>query len=68
MLWDVNGSFSFTKPTAEQIRNAHEYLDDFKDEIQLYTDTLRFIDFLAIWTLASMDLETRSVELMKAMR
>ncbi|KAI9236926.1 MAG: hypothetical protein BYD32DRAFT_462048 [Podila humilis] len=67
LLWDVNGSLSFTKPTVEQIRNAHEYLDDFKDEIQLYTDTSRFIDFLANWTSTSMDLETRIVELMKAM-
>lgn len=67
LLWDVNGSLAFTKPTVEQIRNAHNYLDDFKDELQLYTDTPRFIDFLANWTSASADLETRIVELMKAM-
>jgi len=63
----VNGSLAFTKPTVEQIRNAHNYLDDFKDELQLYTDTSRFIDFLTNWTSASADLETRIVELMKAM-
>ncbi|KAF9375959.1 hypothetical protein CPC16_000440 [Podila verticillata] len=67
LLWDVNGSLAFTKPTVEQIRNAHNYLDDFKDEIQLYTDTTRLIDFLANWTSTSTDLETRIVELMMAM-
>ncbi|KFH71703.1 hypothetical protein MVEG_01998 [Podila verticillata NRRL 6337] len=67
LLWDVNGSLAFTKPTVEQIRNAHNYLEDFKDEIQLYTDTSRFINFLANWTSTSTDLETRIVELMKAM-
>ncbi|KAI9240719.1 MAG: hypothetical protein BYD32DRAFT_458529 [Podila humilis] len=64
---DVNGSLAFTRPTVEQIRNAHNYLDDFKDEFQLYTDTSRFVDFLANWTSASADLEARIVELMKAM-
>ncbi|KFH71430.1 hypothetical protein MVEG_01729 [Podila verticillata NRRL 6337] len=67
LLWDVNGSLTFTKPTVEQIHNAYNYLDDFEDEIQLYTDISRFIAFLADWTSTSLDLETRIVELMKAM-
>ncbi|KAF8951652.1 hypothetical protein BGZ52_010451 [Haplosporangium bisporale] len=67
LLWDVNGSLTFTKPTVEQIHNAYNYLDDFEDEIQLYTGISRFIAFLADWTSTSLDLETRIVELMEAM-
>lgn len=50
LLWDVNGSLAFTKPTVEQTRNAYSNVNGFNDETQLYTDTSRFIDFLADWT------------------
>lgn len=67
LLWDVNGSVLFTKPTVDQIRNAHDYLADFKDEQQLYEDTSRFIDFLANWHSDATALETRIIDLMKGM-
>ncbi|KAI9233604.1 MAG: hypothetical protein BYD32DRAFT_465177 [Podila humilis] len=67
LLWDVNGSVLFTKPTVDQIRNAHDYLADFKDEQQLYEDSSRFIDFLANWHSDSTTLETRIIDLMKGM-
>ncbi|KAG0247777.1 hypothetical protein BG011_000926, partial [Mortierella polycephala] len=67
ILWDVNGSLSFTKPTVDQIRNAHNYLDDYEDELQIYSDTSKLIDFLANWSSRSTNVETRIVDLMKAM-
>ncbi|KAF9315390.1 hypothetical protein BG003_003098 [Podila horticola] len=67
LLWDVNGSLGFTKPTVDQIRNAHNYLDDYKDELQIYAETSKFIDFLSSWNSTSTNLETRIVDLMKGM-
>ena len=67
LLWDVNGSLGFTKPTVDQIRNAHNYHADYMDELQIYSETSSFIDFLASWNSNSTELETRIVDLMKAM-
>ncbi|GJJ75665.1 hypothetical protein EMPS_08023 [Entomortierella parvispora] len=67
LLWDVGGSLGFTKPTVDQIRNAHNYLDDYVDELQFYSQTSDFIDFLASWKSSSWYLETRIVDLMMAM-
>lgn len=67
LLWDINGSLGFTKPTVDQIRNAHNYLDDYKDELQIYEQTSKFIDFLSEWQSTSTKLEVRIVELMEAM-
>lgn len=67
LLWDVNGSLGFTKPTVNQIRNAHNYLDDYMDELQIYAETSKFVDFLNSWNSTSTQLEVRIVDLMKAM-
>ncbi|KAF9968959.1 hypothetical protein BGZ73_008965, partial [Actinomortierella ambigua] len=67
LLWDVNGSLGFTKPTVDQIRNAHDYLDDYRDELQIYAEASRLIDYLASWTSWSSDLGTRIVRLMEGM-
>ncbi|KAF8950051.1 hypothetical protein BGZ52_003934 [Haplosporangium bisporale] len=67
LLWDVNGSLGFTKPTVDQIRNAHNYLDDYMDELKIYAETSKFIDFLSSWKSTSTHLEDRIVDLMKAM-
>ncbi|KAF9970247.1 hypothetical protein BGZ73_007081 [Actinomortierella ambigua] len=67
LLWDVNGTLGFTKPTVDQIRNAHNYLDDYKDELQIYDQTTQLIDYLASWTSSSTDLSVRIVDLMQGM-
>ena len=67
LLWDVNGSLGFTKPTVDQIRNAHNYRNDYLDELEIYSQTSSFIDFLASWNSKSTDLGARIVDLMKAM-
>lgn len=67
LLWDVNGSLGFTKPTVDQIRNAHNYLDDYMDELQIYDQTSKFIDFLSSWNSTSTRLETRIIDLMTEM-
>jgi len=46
ILWDIGGALSFLPPTVKQIRNAHNYLDDFEDEIPMYLTTNTFIDIL----------------------
>ncbi|KAF9926148.1 hypothetical protein BGZ67_008254 [Mortierella alpina] len=67
VLWDVNGALGFTKPTVDQIRNAHNYLDDYIDELQIYEQTSKFIDFLSSWRSKSTALEVRIVNLMREM-
>ncbi|KAG0043384.1 hypothetical protein BGZ83_011470 [Gryganskiella cystojenkinii] len=67
LLWDVDGSLGFTKPTVDQIRNAHNYLADYMDELQIYSETSKFIEFLSSWTSPSTSLETRIMHLMKGM-
>eukprot|EP01102_Stenamoeba_stenopodia_P020636 TRINITY_DN8121_c0_g3_i2.p1 TRINITY_DN8121_c0_g3~~TRINITY_DN8121_c0_g3_i2.p1 ORF type:complete len:527 (-),score=138.73 TRINITY_DN8121_c0_g3_i2:59-1639(-) len=46
LLWDIGGALSFLPPTVKQIRNAHNYLDDFEDEIPMYLTTNTFISLL----------------------
>ncbi|KAF9897140.1 hypothetical protein BX616_006111, partial [Lobosporangium transversale] len=67
LLWDINGSLGFTKPTVDQIRNAHNYLADYEDELQLYSEASKLVEFLANWSSPSTNLGTRIVDLMKAM-
>ncbi|GFN84256.1 conserved uncharacterized protein [Plakobranchus ocellatus] len=49
LLWEIGGSLAFYPPNAYQKRNSHSYLLDAMDELQLYTDTEKLIDFLRQW-------------------
>lgn len=58
------------KPVTEQTsqpNKTYNYFTDFKVKLQIDSDPMQLIDFLASWTSASVDLESRIVELMKAM-
>lgn len=46
VLWDVDGHLAFRPPNVQQIRNAHDYLIDFKDELQLYEQADDLVHFL----------------------
>jgi len=46
MLWDIGGALAFLAPTVKQIRNAHNYLHDFEDEIPMYLATNTYIKLL----------------------
>ncbi len=39
LLWDLNASLCFSKPTVAQYRNLHNLLHDFIDELDLYLKT-----------------------------
>ena len=49
LLWDVNGHLAFRPPNVQQIRNAHDYLTDFKEELQLYEQADDLVHFLYRW-------------------
>ncbi|CAF0977024.1 unnamed protein product [Didymodactylos carnosus] len=49
LLWELKSSLTFHTASVLQIRNAHNYLIDFKDELPLYEDAERLIDFLRHW-------------------
>lgn len=50
LLWLLGHKVAFFPPNAVQVRNAHNYLEDFKDEDSVYTETQRLIAFLKAWT------------------
>jgi len=67
ILWDIDGELVFLPPTVEQHRNAHDYLDDFEDELDLYLNAEKLIRFLLSWTSSSKLLAERILDLSKAM-
>jgi hypothetical protein len=49
LLWEVAGVVSFLPPFVYQERNAHNYIKDFEEEQQLYTQSGALIQFLSKW-------------------
>lgn len=49
LLWQIGGQVTFLPPFVYQDRNAHDYMQDFHEELQLYTETERLIHFLLEW-------------------
>ncbi|GFR95441.1 conserved uncharacterized protein [Elysia marginata] len=50
LLWEIDGRLAFYPPNAYQRRNSHSYLEDAKEEDQMYRSTEKLLDFLAKWT------------------
>ncbi|MEO8581117.1 MAG: STELLO glycosyltransferase family protein [Patescibacteria group bacterium] len=46
MSWEIDSHLLFLSPCAYQLRNEHDYLKDFKDELPLYIETERTIEIL----------------------
>lgn len=46
LLWDVGGALTFLSATVNQVRNPHDYLVDFEQEIPMYMATENFIKLL----------------------
>lgn len=67
LLWQVGGQLTFLPPFVYQSRNAHDYLSDFKDELQLYTATEELIQFLTEWRPRTVDFMDQILELSVAM-
>jgi hypothetical protein len=68
MLWDIGAQLSFLPPTVIQIRNAHDYHEDFLDEIQFYEQAGSFVGFLQGWKSQAPHLFDRILSLAQAMQ
>jgi len=49
LMWLLNSTLSFHGPNAYQLRNSHSYLEDYKQETNMYTKTQELIQFLYEW-------------------
>jgi len=67
ILWDIGGEILFLPPSVKQIRNAHNYLEDFEDELDLYLKGEDLINFLINWSSSAEHLGERMIELAKGM-
>lgn len=67
LLWDINGVVAFRAPMVFQERNAHNYLHDFADEWQLYTQAEKLGSFLKNWHCPHTTIEERLKDLVHDM-
>jgi hypothetical protein len=67
ILWDIGGALSFRRPSVDQIRNVHDYLEDFESELQLYSEAGKLTHFLQHWTSPATSLRDRIYDLFSAM-
>lgn len=49
ILWELDCSLSFTEPLVDQVRNAHNYMKDFAEELDLYAKAGFLVHFLIHW-------------------
>lgn len=49
LLWMLGGNVLFAGPTVAQHRNAHSFLQDFNQEVQMYEQAGSLIRFLTAW-------------------
>jgi hypothetical protein len=50
LLWEIGGKLCFIPPTVIQHRNVHTLGHDYLDELDLYKDAGRLVDFLRDWS------------------
>ena len=49
LMWLLNSTLSFHGPNAYQLRNSHSYMDDYKQEKDMYLQAQDLIRFLYEW-------------------
>eukprot|EP00741_Cyanophora_paradoxa_P000228 tig00000402_g221.t1 len=49
ILWRLGARLAFGHATAVQVRNPHSYLHDFEEEMQLYLEAGKLVEFLRGW-------------------
>lgn len=64
LLWKINQQLVFTSPTVYQVRNPHNLMKDFNDEIDLYTKTEKLIKSLDLISLSG-DVKTMLYQVYK---
>jgi hypothetical protein len=62
MLQEIDARVAFTAPNAFQIRNAHSYHADYKEEKRLYEDIRAFVNALHAWKCHNVSLESCLIE------
>lgn len=67
LLWDLNASLCFFRPTVCQYRNEHNLLSDFKDELDLYLRAESLITLLCGWHSVQSQFEDRITEIIDLM-
>lgn len=67
LLWEIDGSLAFTTATVVQHRNVHTLMRDFLDELELYYDAGRLVDFLIGWQMQATSFPEGLVLLSRAM-
>ncbi|XP_064631677.1 uncharacterized protein LOC135489968 [Lineus longissimus] len=63
LVWDTDGHIAFGPPYVNQIRNAHSYMVDFHNEIDVYYKTSRLINFLVNWIPKTVSLAQNMIDL-----
>ncbi|KHJ94400.1 hypothetical protein OESDEN_05670 [Oesophagostomum dentatum] len=63
LLHLIGERVAFYPVNAVQFRNAHNYLADFQQEIDVYTKSGKFVEFLEQWQCSTNDISVCTVEL-----
>jgi hypothetical protein len=59
VLWDMGEELLFVPPTADQVRNPHDFYKDFLEEQDLYLQVDRFMGVLQTWSSTHPELSER---------
>jgi len=49
LLWEIGGEVAFLPASVDQVRSAHDYLGDFLEEVQIYTQAGKLVSYLRAW-------------------
>ena len=63
LLWLVGGRLAYYPPRATQYRNAHSYIKDAAEEVDMYIKTPGLINFLSTWKCSKDDLPECAMQL-----
>ncbi|XP_064631139.1 uncharacterized protein LOC135489634 [Lineus longissimus] len=63
LVWDTDGHIAFGPPYVNQIRNAHSYMVDFHNEMDVYYKASRLINFLVNWIPKTVSLAQNMIDL-----
>jgi hypothetical protein len=67
LLWEIGGRLCFIPATVIQHRNVHTLQKDYIDELALYTDAGRLVDFLTKWVFTGKTFKEAVVQLSQDM-
>ena len=68
LLWDMGGRLLFDQADVVQVRTAHDYLEDFEGELELYADAGRMVKALLEWKPKGDNMADRFVDLCRTLQ